>query len=256
MTDAGSPGELTQRKEERDQAIRGVENLRALLDRVESRRGSATEPEERWAARAKALEEALAEGRLRVSRLDRVIRELEQETGSGQLPAPVPRVPTPLPASGEKSVVQARLEAAQKILGVAVFNLKDLPLEVFALAKAIVQSDDTSALTRGQINELNRRIAIYDRRRERERLDRERPTKSTEDRRHQVLLRQVLDKAQRAELNHLTLGEIDLLIHAHDLILQGHGAASEKDRLQEVLNRAIDEVCERWIRLRDIRDAF
>jgi hypothetical protein len=160
-----------------------------------------------------------------------------------------------LPPDETDALVRDRRRAAERVLGAPVFQIEQLALEDFALAKAFLDSTSSRTIPRDRRDELARRIAIYDRRSERARLN-ARPRQTLEERRQQVVLRQIIDKCRAGSFSALTLGEIDLLIHSHDLLMRHAGSPAEEDRLVDVVNRAVDEICARWAHLDRLKQAL
>ena len=248
--------ELEQRLAEKLEQDRLLSDTRALLERVDERRRSRTSDRRRWDDRARVLEEAFAEGRRRLGRIEQSITDLSRKLDGLRSATPdSPALADDLPVEAPQPIVDGRRRAAELILSAPVFRLEHLALEDFALAKAFLESPDARTMAREQRDELVRRVGVYDRRLERDRLS-TRPRPTIEERRQQVLLRQVIDKCRAGSFASLTLGEIDLLIHSYDLLMQQAKSAGDEDRLVELINRAVDEICARWISLDRLRLAL
>ncbi len=248
--------ELEQRIADKTEQERLISDTRALLERVDERRRRQTRERRRWDDRADALEAALTDGRARLGWTKQAIADLGRRLdGLRSADAGSPAISSVLPPEEPEPLGEQRRRAAEQILGAPVFRIEHIALEVFALAKAYLDSTASRAMPREQRDELARRIAIYDRRAERERFA-ARPRMTVEERRQQILLRQIIDKCRAGSLALLTLGEIDLLIHSYDLIVQQAKSADDEDRLVEVINRAVDEICARWASLERLRLAL
>ncbi len=231
-----------------------VADTRALLSRVEEHRKANPADEARWEKRVQYLQDALNGSRERIDAIERAIRELQERPGES---AVATGIPAPPPASRNTSadLLEQQRQGAERVMSAPVFKLESLPLEDYALARAFLAAADARGWPRDRRDELRRRIAIYDRRAERERLQ-ARPRMTIDERRQQMLLRNVLDKCRAQAHAALTLGEIDLLIHSCDLLAQNRTSFEQDDRLFDLVNRAVDEVCQRWIKLDAIREAL
>lgn len=249
--------DLEQWRAEYEVVSRAIADTLALLEKVDVQRRKHPEDRRRWDKRADTLELQLEDSRRRLNWLEQTTREAERKLAElseveGELP---PREATPLPPrsdldEAEESLAEQRQEAAQRVLSAPVFKLDEVPLEDYALAKAFLASKRSKKLRREHREELRRRIGIYDRRAERQRLStRPRSRSTVEERRQQALLRIILDKCRTGSFATLTLGEIDLLIHGYDLIAGKPEVFGDPDRLLGLINDAVDAVCERWTKL-------
>lgn len=245
--------ELEQRIAERTVQGRVLSDTRALLERVDERRRTRADDRRRWDDRADVLEEALADGRRRMGRIELAIADLGKRLDGLRSAGPEsPALADPFPPDDPPSLIDSRRRAAELVLGAPIFRIEQMALEDFALAKAHLDSTASRTMPREHRDELTRRIAIYDRRAERERFA-AKPRATIEERRQQILLRQIIDKCRAGSFGLLTLGEIDVLIHSYDLLMQQAKSPDDEDRLVEVLNRAIDEICGRWASLDRLR---
>lgn len=231
-------------------------DTRGLLERVDQRRRVPSPDRRRWDHRADVLEEALIEGRRRIARIALTIQDLGKQldglrhANSGSL-AHVEAFPRDEP----DALPEQRRLAAERVLGAPVLRIENMVLEDFALAKAFLESAGARGMPRDQREELVRRIGIYDRRAERDAMA-SKPRLTIEERRQQVLLRGVIDKCRAGSFAMLTLGEIDLLIHSYDLLVKRPDEFDADDRLLEIVNRAVDEICARWANLDRLREAL
>jgi len=241
---------LRARREELSIEQSAVTDTLALLARIEDQQRADPANEGRWTKRVEYLRDVLDASRERIATIEAAIRELE---ASGEA-APAETPPT-LPRAADTGLIDLRREGAERVIGAPIFKLESLPLEDFALARAFLAAKESAAWPRDRRDELRRRIGIYDRRAERDRLQ-ARPRPSVDERRQQLLLRNVLDKCRAQAYASLTLGEIDLLIHSCDLLVQNAAEVDQDDRLFELVNRAVDEVCQRWSKLESIKDAL
>lgn len=248
--------ELERRIEEKAAEERILADTRALLERVDEQRRKHPEDQRRWNRRADALEDALLEARRRVGRIEQTVNELGKRIdGLRNADRASLSYVEQLPPEEPDTLADQRRQAAGRILGAPVFQIEQVPLEEFALAKAYLDSVDSRHMARNQREELARRIGIYDRRAERERMA-ARPRITPDERRQQHLLRQIIEKCQSGAFAGLTLGEIDVLIHSYELLAQRAADPNERDRLLDVVNRAVDEVCDRWANLDRLRAAL
>jgi hypothetical protein len=191
-----------------------------------------------------------------MGRIDQAIVELGRQLDGLRGAAAGPLAAEPFfPPDDVEGLPDLRRQAADRVLNAPVFRIESVPLEDFALARAFLDSADSRGMPREAREELVRRIGIYDRRVERERLS-GKPRTTLDERRQQVLLRQVIDKCATESFAGLTLGEIDLLIHSYNLLVGRGGELAGDDRLLEIVNRAVDEVCMRWASLERLRDAL
>ena len=147
------------------------------------------------------------------------------------------------------------LKAALHILGVPLFKVSELPLQHFVLAKMFCESEGAAQLEKGKIEELTRRIKMYDRS-EQSRSRTKRTAVSQEERRHQLLIRKALDKCRSHRMGALTLQEIDIIIGCYDMIVQRDEPSSEDARLLDLINRSIDYICTTWSRLETLRESM
>lgn len=241
--------ELEQRLADKAGQERVISDIRALLERVDERRRRQSHDRKRWDKRAEVLEAALADNRARLGWIDQAIADLGRRLdGLRSADRNSPALSIGAKLNEPEPLTDRRRRAAEQILGAPVFRIEHIGLEHFALAKGFLDSADSRVMPREQRDELARRIAIYDRRSERDRFA-GRPRLTVEERRQQVLLRQIIDKCRAGSFASITLGEIDLLIHSYDLIMQQARSMGDEDRLVEVINRAVDEICARWASL-------
>jgi len=245
---------LAEKRQERAVEQQALSDSLALLNRVDEQRRANPETESRWDKRIGYLKDALDESRGRIAALDASIRETETRLREGvaSLPEAAPAV---FPRQDDPGLPTQRRLAAERIVNASFVKLEAVPLEDYVLARAFMASEESATWARERKEELRRRIGIYDRRAERERMQ-NRPRQSVEERRQQVLLRMVLDKCRAQAYSSLTLGEIDLLIHGCDLLAQHRVTYDDQDRLNEIVNKALDEICQRWAKLETIKSSF
>lgn len=245
---------LAEKRREREVEQQALTDSLALLNRVDEQRRANPEAEGRWDKRVGYLKDALDESRGRIATIDAAIRDLEKRLREGAVAIPE-TAPAIFPRQDDPALPVQRRQAAERVVGAPVVKLDSIPLEDYVLARAFLASDDAAQWTNVRREELRRRISIYDRRAERERLQ-NRPRQTVEERRQQVLLRNVLDKCRAQAYSSLTLGEIDLLIHGCDLLAQHRVTYEDEDRLNEIVNKAVDEICMRWAKLEAIKNSF
>lgn len=245
---------LAEKRQERAVEQQAISDSLALLNRVDEQRRANPETESRWDKRIGYLRDTLDESRGRIAALDGAIREMEKRLREGA--APVPEAAAAVfPRQDDPGLPVLRRLAAERIVNTSLVKLETLPLEDYVLARAFMGSEESATWARERKEELRRRIGIYDRRAERERL-KNRPRQSVEERRQQVLFRMVLDKCRAQAYSSLTLGEIDLLIHGCNLLAQHRVTYEGEDRLNDIVNKAVDEICQRWAKLETIKSAF
>jgi len=251
-----SPDEIAQalmlKRRELGVEQQAVADTLALLARIEEQRRANPDDEARWDKRSQYLQDVLQGSRERIAALQQSMLKMETGLRDGVTAEPAPAA---VSRNADASLVEQRRLAADRVMGAPVFKLESLPLEDYALARSFLAAPESLAWPRDRREELRRRIAIYDRRAERERLQ-SRPRMTIDERRHQLLLRNVLDKCRAQAHASLTLGEIDLLIHSCDLLAQNRASFEQDDRLFDLVNRAVDEVCQRWAKLEAIKDAL
>ncbi len=249
--------DLARKRKERDIETQAIADALALLEKVDEQRRSHPHDRRRWDRRADSLEHLLEESRRRVNWLELAIRDLEKRlaeiTDADNVPKSFARTKAAARSwDVDPHMLGKRRQSAERVLGAPVFKLDEVPLEDFALAKAFLESDEAAQFARERREELRRRIGIYDRRSERQRATL-RTTPTVEDRRQQVLLRNVLEKCRAGKYASVTLGEIDLLINSYALIVQQPEIFGDRDRLLGLIDNAVDAVCERWAELRRVQ---
>lgn len=245
---------LADKRRERAVEQQAITDTLALLNRVDEQRRANPEAEGRWDKRIGYLKDALDESRGRIAAIDGTIRDLEKRLRDREINVSEP-APAAFPRQDDPALPEQRRLAAERVVTAPLVKLESIPLEDYVLARSFMASDDAAQWTNVRREELRRRIGIYDRRAERERLQ-SRPRPSVEDRRQQVLLRNVLDKCRAQAYSSLTLGEIDLLIHGCDLLAQHRVTYDDEDRLNDIVNKAVDEICQRWAKLETIKSTF
>jgi len=245
---------LAEKRRERAVEQQALTDSLALLNRVDEQRRANPETESRWDKRIGYLKDALDESRGRIAALDIAIRDLETRLRDG-VPVLSESAPAVFPRQDDPVLPVQRRQAAERVVNSPLVKLEAVPLEDYVLARAFLASEESAAWARERREELRRRISIYDRRAERERLQ-TRPRQSIEERRQQVLLRNVLDKCRAQAYSSLTLGEIDLLIHGCDLLAQHRVTYDDEDRLNDIVNKAMDEICQRWAKLETLKNSF
>lgn len=245
---------LSEKRKERAVEQQALTDSLALLNRVDEQRRANPETEGRWDKRVGYLKDALDESRGRIAAIDTTIRELEKRLRDGTVAVP-DTAPAIYPRQDDPALPLQRRQAAERVVNSSVVKLESIPLEDYVLARAFLASEESASWARERKEELRRRISIYDRRAERERLL-NRPRQTVEERRQQVLLRNVLDKCRAQAYSSLTLGEIDLLIHGCDLLAQHRVTYEDEDRLNDIVNKAVDEICMRWAKLEAIKSEF
>lgn len=251
--------DLARKREERELEAQAIADALALLEKVDGQRREHPEDRRRWDRRADSLERLLEESRRRLNWLDLAIKDLEKkvagviqvEEESGALVVD-PGANRATPPDIDLTLAKRRHESAERVLNAPVFKLDEVSLEDFALAKAFLDSPEAKSFARDRREELRRRIGIYDRRSERQRLGK-RSTPTVDERRQQALLRNVLEKCRAGTYPSVTLGEIDLLINSYALIVQHPEIFGDRDRLFGLIDNAVDAVCERWAQLRRLQ---
>ncbi len=245
---------LAEKRRERAVEQQAINDTLALLNRVDEQRRANPDAEGRWDKRIGYLKDALDESRGRSAAIDNTIRELEKRLRENS--TTVSETPIVMSArQDDPGLPEQRRLAAERLVTAPLVKLESIPLEDYVLARSFMASDDAAQWTNVRREELRRRIGIYDRRAERER-NQNRPRPSVEDRRQQVLLRNVLDKCRAQAYSSLTLGEIDLLIHGCDLLAQHRVTYEDEDRLNDIVNKAVDEICQRWAKLETLKNAL
>lgn len=238
-----------------------IEQILALLAKVDQRRREHPRDRRRWDVRADDLEETLLESKRRQAFLEqRVIeltRKLEAYIASQDKEADtlndtmVPELPDTMEAGTGSTPPEGRgnVQAAQRILDLPLFKLQDAPLEDFILAKLFLESKESITLSRENREDLTKRIKIYDRSVDR-RQQADRSSESATERRRQLVLREALDKCLRNQVGSVTLDEINIIVACYDMLLQEEGHDhSPDDRLLVIVNDAIDKICATWTRM-------
>jgi hypothetical protein len=246
--------ELAAKRLERSMEQQALTDTLALLNRVEEQQRANPDTEGRWERRIGYLKDVLDELRGRIASMDASMRDIEKLLRDSTAPSHGAE-PIVFPRREDPGLPELRRLAAERVVGAPLTKLDAVPLEDYVLARSFLSSDDASAWPSVRREDLRRRIGIYDRRAERDRLQ-TKPRPTVEERRQQVLLRNVLDKCRAQKYSALTLGEIDLLIHSCDLLVQHRVPHEDEDRLIDIVNKAVDEICLRWSKLESIRNTL
>jgi len=235
-----------------------------LLAKVDIRRRQNPIDRRRWNARADVLEASLFESQRRLNWLNQSILETERKLEALDSPEAaldlnsveeIGEEPAAAKEFSRSDLMSPQQAGAQRILDLPLFKVKDAPLEDFALAKSFRDTGAPAILGKEKTDELIKRIGIYDRSIDNsKRTARKGPTQ--EERRHQMLIRRALDKCRSNQMGALTLDDIDLIIGCYDMLMQGSTTPDEGDRLLELINRAIDHICNSWSKLEILREAM
>lgn len=214
-----------------------LEQTLSLLDRAEEKRRTDRENRRRWNRVLTRLEDSFIEAKQSVAECDTLI---EIERKRAQQPSEKPEEkgePAPIAASSAQDNVDPEARAAFRIVETPMENLSDVALEEVALARAYTERSAFQAHDGQFRTKLSAKLELAS-----QLPDESAVSSEKEERRHQHVLRDAIEKLITKRFDVMTGDEIQLILSCYTVLSTKLVPTASNKRLADLISRTITKL--------------